>query len=134
MKYEVTCPYCGARAVCVPASSLFGGMVRRKGDYIYRCSRWPVCDAYVSAHRRDHRPMGTLANACLRRKRMQAHEALDTMCRSRGMDKWAAYLWLQCKLRLEPEQTHIGLFSEAQCDHVIALCRGHPPDLTIHHL
>lgn len=122
MKYKVTCPYCKVPAICIPAGSMFGGAVRKKGDYIYRCSHWPVCDAYVFAHRRDRRPMGTLANAGLRRKRIQAHEALDAMCRSNHMDRWAAYLWLQCKLGLEAEQTHIGMFSEAQCDRVIALC------------
>mgnify|MGYP002508141294 CR=1 FL=1 len=33
---------------------------------------WPSCDAYVSAHRKDRRPMGTLANSELRHKRILA--------------------------------------------------------------
>lgn len=38
------------------------------------------------------------------------------------MEKWAVYLWLQGKLELDEEQTHIGLFSGQMCDRVIFLC------------
>lgn len=37
----------------------------------------PACDAYVSAHRNSHLPMGTLADKSLRQKRRQAHIALN---------------------------------------------------------
>lgn len=123
MKTKILCPYCGAPAVCVPASRLFGADVRRKGDYLYLCTQWPVCDSYVAAHRHSRQPMGTLANAPLRRKRMLAHAALDTLRRSQGMEKWAVYLWLQCKLGLDASQAHIGMFNETMCERVIALCR-----------
>lgn len=106
----------------VPASTVYGRDVRRKGDHLYICSRWPLCDAYVSAHRHNNSPMGTLANARLRHKRIQAHDALDTMRRDKHMNKWAAYVWLQCKLGLDAEHTHIGSFSESMCDRVITLC------------
>lgn len=121
--YRLNCPYCGAPAVCRPASTVYGNSVRNKGSYLYLCSHWPACDSYVAAHKQDKRPMGTLANASLRRKRILAHRALEEFRRNRHMEKWAVYVWLQGKLGLSPEQAHIGMFSEKQCGQVIALCR-----------
>lgn len=122
-KYQLYCPYCGAPAVCRPASTVYGSTVKTKGSYLYLCSRWPECDSYVAAHRQNRRPMGTLANAQLRHKRILAHRALEDFRRSRHMEKWAAYVWLQGKLGLPAEQVHIGMFSEQRCRQVIALCR-----------
>lgn len=67
--------------------------------------------------------MGTLADRELRHKRILAHNALAELQKARHMEKWAAYLWLQGKLGLTEEQTHIGLFSGQMCDRVISLCR-----------
>ena len=122
-KYQIRCPYCGAPAVCRPASTVYGNKIRTKGSYLYLCSRWPACDSYVAAHKRDRRPMGTLANGDLRHKRILAHRALEDFRQSRRMDKWAVYLWLQGKLGLNEHQTHIGMFSEQMCDRVIAVCK-----------
>lgn len=122
-KYQINCPYCGAPAVCRPASTVYGNTLRQKGSYLYLCSRWPACDSYVTAHKRDRRPMGTLANGELRHKRILAHRALEKLRRERRMDRWAVYVWLQGKLKLEPEQAHIGMFSEQMCGQVISLCR-----------
>ena len=122
-KYQLNCPYCGAPAICRPASTVHGASTWQKGSYLYLCSRWPACDSYVAAHKKDLRPMGSLANKNLRRKRIRAHQALDELRQSRHMEKWAAYLWLQGKLKLEPDNVHIGMFSEDMCDRVIALCR-----------
>ena len=93
-----------------------------KGRYLYVCSRWPECDAYVAAHKASKRPMGTLANGNLRHKRILAHHALEEFQRAQHMEKWAVYLWLQGKLGLYEEQAHIGLFSGQMCDHVVSLC------------
>ena len=122
-KYQLNCPYCGAPAVCRPASAVYGNTLRQKGSYLYLCSRYPACDAYVSAHKKDRRPMGTLADGNLRHKRILAHRALENLRRERRMEKWAVYVWLQGKLKLEPEQAHIGMFPEQMCDQVISLCR-----------
>lgn len=120
--YQMTCPYCGAPAVCRPASTVYKDNLHSKGSYLYLCSRWPACDSYVSAHKRDRSPMGTLANGNLRHKRILTHRALSQVQKELHMDKWATYLWLEGKIGLEPGQTHIGMFSEQMCDKVIALC------------
>lgn len=122
-KYQIICPYCGSPALCRPASMIHGSSTLENGRYLYVCSRWPECDAYVAAHKKDKSPMGTLANGNLRHKRILAHRALKELQISRHMEKWAAYLWLQGILGLNEEQVHIGLFSEQMCDRVVFLCR-----------
>ena len=122
--YSIHCPYCGAPAVCRPASTVYGtGTIDPKG-YLYLCSNWPSCDAYVGAHRKDRRPMGTLANGELRHKRILAHRALKKLQMDRHMDKWAAYIWLQANLKLDESHAHIGMFSGQMCDQVISLCQS----------
>ena len=88
-KYNLKCPYCGAPAICRPASSVYGANTIDRGSYLYVCSRWPACDSYVSAHKKDRKPMGTMANRSLRQKRILAHQALKRLQKERHMDKWA---------------------------------------------
>ena len=121
--YSIHCPYCGAPAVCRPANTVYGTETIDPKSYLYLCSTWPSCDAYVSAHKKDRRPMGTLANGELRHKRILAHRALEKLKKERHMDKWAAYVWLQARLGLAESQAHIGMFSEEMCEQVISLCR-----------
>lgn len=121
--YQIYCPYCGASAVCRPASTVYGADTIDRKSFLYLCSNWPSCDAYVGAHKADRRPMGTLANSRLRHKRILAHHALERLQQERHMDKWASYVWLQAKLGLDERNAHIGMFSEQQCDQVISLCQ-----------
>lgn len=121
--YSIHCPYCGAPAVCRPAGSVYGARTIDRQSCLYVCSNWPACDAYVSAHKKDRRPMGTLADGNLRHKRILAHRALEKMRKERHMDRCAAYVWLQARLGLTENQAHIGMFSEETCDRVISLCR-----------
>lgn len=120
--YNIHCPYCGAPTVCRPASAVHGTDTIDPKSYLYLCSNWPSCDAYVSAHRKDRSPMGTLANGELRHKRILAHRALERLQKERHMDKWATYLWLQANLKLDEHHAHIGMFSGQMCDRVISLC------------
>ena len=122
--YQIYCPYCGASAVCRPAGTVYGTDTIDHKSYLYLCSNWPFCDAYVSAHKTDRRPMGTLANGSLRHKRILAHQDLEKLRKERHMDKWASYVWLQAKLGLDEHHAHIGMFSEQLCDQVISLCRN----------
>ena len=73
---QIKCPYCHAHASLRPASLVYGVTPQARGKYLYVCDRWPVCNAYVSAHERTLLPMGTLANGDLRHKRILAHRAL----------------------------------------------------------
>lgn len=95
------------------------------------CSHWPKCDAYVSAHKNNLRPMGTLANGELRHKRIIAHRALEAYRTKTRMSKWSIYLWMQGKLRLDARHTHIAMFTEEQCDQLIIECNKALQKLTV---
>ena len=117
---DIKCPYCGANAVIRSASVVHGE--RAKDELLCVCSRYPKCDSYVGVHKHSKQPFGTLADKNLRRKRQNAHLALDGLWQSGLMQRWQAYVWLQAKLGLNKQQTHIALFSEYLCDEVISLC------------
>ena len=122
-KIQIHCPYCGADALLRKASFVHGKSEKSQGKHLYVCRNWPKCDAYVAAHEFDLTPMGTLANGNLRHKRILAHKALEQYQKITKMDRWATYLWLEGRLGLDKQSTHIGLFSEETCDEVIALCK-----------
>ena len=119
-RINIKCPYCGSQALLRPASA-----VRRNaapGEMVYVCARYPVCDAYVSAHKESLLPMGTLADKALRLKRRQAHIALNRLWEENHMTKKEAYRWLQVQLGLPEAEAHIARFSEFRCRQVIDLC------------
>lgn len=119
-RVNIKCPYCGSRALLRPASVVYGTKAADLAAPYYVCVRFPACDAYVATHRDTRLPMGTLANAELRRKRIQAYAALDRLWE--GGRKKQAYLWLQAKLGLPEQEAHIGRFSTFRCEQVIQLC------------
>ena len=118
---KIKCPYCGAQAFLRPAT-----VVREHaapGKMIYVCARYPACDAYVSAHRDNRLPMGTLADRSLRGRRRQAHIALNRLWEQGFMTRKEAYRWLQIQLGLPESEAHIGRFSAYRCEQVISLCK-----------
>lgn len=117
----VKCPYCGAQAFLRPASVVHKERAK-EGQFLYVCSRYPHCDAYVGTHARTHLPMGTLANGELRHKRIEAHRAFNLLWQSGMMEKWQAYKWMQAKFSLRSDQAHIALFSAYMCDQLIDAC------------
>lgn len=117
---NIRCPYCGSRALLRPASMVHE--CAGPGEEVYVCAHFPVCNAYVSAHRDSHLPMGTLADKSLRRKRRQAHLALARLWEQGLMTRKEAYRWLQVQMGLPESETHIGRFSEFRCEQVINLC------------
>ncbi len=121
-RVNLKCPYCGSRALLRPASVVYGARAADPAAPFYVCAHYPACDAYVAAHRATRLPMGTLANADLRRKRIQAHATFDRLWKDGLMSKRQAYLWLQAKLGLPEAEAHIGKFSTFRCEQVIQLC------------
>ena len=116
---KIKCPYCHAKATLRPASVVYGPNKRAQGKYLYICDRWPACDAYVSVHPGTKTPMGSLANAALRKKRILAHQAFDQIWKRRIMSRKQAYYWLSDKLGTDPAHTHIAQFGDYRCEQVI---------------
>ena len=76
-RINIKCPYCNSQAFLRPASAVHGQEYRQPGEEVYVCARYPACDSYVSAHRRTHLPIGTLANRPLRIKSMRPAQRND---------------------------------------------------------
>ena len=123
-RVNIKCPYCGSRALLRPASVVYGERAADPAAPYYVCARYPACNSYVAAHRATRLPMGTLADAELRRKRIQAHAAFGRLEKNGLMSKRQAYLWLQAKLDLPEQEAHIAKLSAFRCEQVIQLCKS----------
>lgn len=119
MPRRVVCPYCDRPAERVTGFTLFG-MVRLADKHFYRCA---PCDAHVGCHPKSSRPLGTLANAELRRARREAHAAFDPIWRSHTLRRSEAYAWLATKLGITEANCHIGLFDLEMCRRVVDISR-----------
>lgn len=122
-RINITCPVCGSKAYLRPASVVYGDKAPDPDAKYYVCGRYPACDCYVAAHRKTMLPMGTLADKPLRKKRHDAHMALDSLWKNGVMSRKEAYRLLQLSMGLPAEDAHIAKFSAARCDEVIALSR-----------
>ena len=122
-RINITCPACGSKAYLRPASVVYGDKAPDPDAKYYVCGRYPACDCYVAAHRKTMLPMGTLADKALRKKRHDAHVALDSLWKNGIMSRKEAYRLLQLSMGLPAEDAHIAKFSAARCDEVIALSR-----------
>lgn len=115
--HPLYCSYCGSPAVLKPASEIYQDPARE--GFVYACSHYPACDAYVSVFPNSRVPMGTLANSALRRKRIQAHQTFDQIWKRRILTRDQAYRWLADRFGLSKEQAHIAQFSDYMCEQVI---------------
>ncbi len=94
-RINITCPVCGSKAYLRPASVVYGDKALDPAAKYYVCGRYPACDCYVAAHRKTMLPMGTLVDKALRKKRYDAHVALDSLsplrlnpCRPQTEQNW----------------------------------------------
>lgn len=117
------CPYCRAPAVFHKTSTHIYGT-----DYgpIWVCA---PCEAWVGCHP-NGAPLGRLANKALRQAKQAAHAAFDPLVtgkmRRDGVTKnharGSAYKWLAGQLGIDRKDCHIGMFDEATCERVVAIC------------
>lgn len=108
---DLRCPECDAP------------MVLRDSKYgpFYGCSMYfaTKCPGSHGAHP-DGAPMGTPANQAAKAARIRAHDAFDHMWRGMGMRKNDAYRWMAKAMGLSEDEAHIGMFTIAQCEKLIA--------------
>lgn len=115
---EVVCPYCGGDAEHVTGEVIYPhrrDLFHRK---FYLCK---ACDAYVGCNL-NGRPLGSLANAELRRARLAAHNAFDPLWKSGGVRRVEAYAWLSREVGVPKEKCHIGMFDLRECKKVLEVC------------
>jgi hypothetical protein len=79
------------------------------------------CDAWVGTHKNspEHKPLGRLANAELRKAKMAAHAVFDPLWKSGRMSRKEAYSMLSEKMSIPKDQAHIGMFDVDQCKAVV---------------
>ncbi len=118
---EVKCPYCGQMAILHDASYVYKENALDK--YLYVCSGYPECDAYVGVHAGSLRPKGSLANGDLRHKRIETHRLFDAIWKNGIFSRKEAYRWMQDTFSLNSSQAHIGQFSDYRCDCLMNECR-----------
>ena len=121
-RVNITCPICHSKAFLRPATVVYGPAAPDPTAKLYVCAHYPACDSYVAAHQKSLLPMGTLADAALRRKRKDTHRALDRLWQSGLMSRKEAYRLLQLYLGLPEEEAHIAMFSQERCGQVVDYC------------
>lgn len=117
------CPYCGADIELKDSSVIYG----RSYGLVYVCSNYPNCDAYVGTHKGTTHPLGSMANAELRKWRKEAHMYFDTIwkCWKEEGVKQArskAYKWLAEALGTPDKEVHIAWMGVTECQKVIEIC------------
>ncbi|OLP17490.1 hypothetical protein BST81_16770 [Leptolyngbya sp. 'hensonii'] len=113
------CPYCGAVAIVDDGNKVY--QTTAHGP-MWICANYPDCDAYVGAHP-DGKPLGTLANAELRRLRQQVHKAFNPIWKDGALSRGEAYGWLAAAMGLNRQTAHIGQFDVEQCKQALEICQ-----------
>lgn len=117
----VICGDCGA-----PMKLRTARKGRFDGKRFWGCSTWPKCDSTHGAHP-DGRPLGIPGDKATKAARIRAHEAFDKLWAGGEMSRGGAYRWMRRALGLTEEQAHIGRFTIADCDRLIAALAAHAP-------
>jgi hypothetical protein len=110
----VICPYCSEKARLVFGSELYPTHQRLALKQFWVCE---PCDARVGLHA-DGRPLGTMANARLRRMRRRVHDLLDPLWlqhADKGKARRRAYSRLAHALGIPVEDCHVGEFRDGRC-------------------
>lgn len=116
---DVTCPYCGDVAAFVTGAVIYPHRRDLYARMFYHCL---PCQAWVGTHKGTTKPLGRLANAELRRAKIDAHAAFDAKWRRIGWKRGAAYRWLANALGISGRSCHIGMFDVDLCRRVVAVC------------
>lgn len=114
------CGYCKQPAALTTGAVLYPGKPKLAALRFWHCE---PCGAWVGCHPAAQNggmgdgtvPLGSLANPELRRWRTTAHQLFDELWQSKEMSRAEAYAWMARRLRLRPDQCHIGSFDVALC-------------------
>jgi hypothetical protein len=120
----VTCPYCSGMAKMVSGAVIYPHRQDLREKLFYLCK---PCNAYVGCHPNTDKPLGRLANAELRKAKMDAHMLFDPLWQGSKRQKYKrrgeAYKWLAEQLGMPQHECHIGMMDVADCKRVIEVCR-----------
>lgn len=120
MQAPTVCRYCSGCVELVSNAEIYNG--REYGDwpYAYLCAD---CDAYVGLHPDTDIPLGTLADAKLRKDRNASKAIFHRVKEFHGFSRSLAYQWLAREMGIPVESCHLGWFDHEQCGHALVLCQ-----------
>lgn len=107
------CPYCGEEAEFINNQEIYGRQYG-KSYMAYWCRK---DDARVGTHNNTKTPLGTMANAELRKWRIRAHATIDPLWKNGKMKRKEVYKILREKFGKE---IHIGESDVEQCKQIIS--------------
>jgi len=125
------CPYCSNPTDYVDSIEIYQ---TRSYGMVYLCR---PCSAYVGVHKGTNKALGRLANAELRKAKMEAHKWFDQIAKTEAgvinsvwpefvkvtSNREKAYLWLSKMLGIPSDDCHIGMFDVETCDRVIEVSK-----------
>jgi len=120
------CPYCGLNAELVDGLAVY----RKSYGMLWICQ---PCQAWVGVHKdsKSNKPLGTLANAELRKLRSETHKAFDPFWealaasgRIRSKARHDTYRKLAVELGIATKQCHVAQFDEVMCRKSLEICAG----------
>ncbi len=109
----MNCSYCGNPATYCSNEVVYG-LPYGKWPMIWFCACQPSY-AYVGCHTGTNRPLGTMANAHLRSKRVIAHAAIDPIWEAGLLSRKEVYAWLSDELGYE---VHVAESDIAGCEKI----------------
>lgn len=109
---NMKCPYCNKEARWCENKAIYG----RNYGKSYMCYYCKDCDAYVGCHQNTKTPLGTMANAELRKWRKKVHAVIDPLWQSRTMTRKEVYTML---FRRFGEEVHVGQSDIVRCREII---------------
>lgn len=112
----VVCPYCQKPALLVTGKEIYPHRDDLHAKRFYQCR---PCQAWVGVHDGTTTPLGSLANAELRRWRSAAHEVFDPLWRNTRARRGEVYAWLSGVLGIPTKDCHISMFDVSTCKKVI---------------
>lgn len=119
------CPYCGGDAVLVTGWTISQDLSNRK--YWYCAGD----NAYIGAHAKTERPLGTMADPDLREARRAAHVEFDEIWQEKALRetlepfhaRGKGYRWLAEQMQIPVSEANISTMGLEQCAIVIRICR-----------
>jgi hypothetical protein len=112
-----SCPYCGGRVKLVNNREIYSKSV---GDwpFAFACQN---CDAYCSVHADTDLPMGTLANAELRKLRSTGKQLFTELVVKLKAHRATVYATLAVAMNIPKSSCHWGWFTVEQCHQAIKI-------------
>lgn len=120
MSKAPVCAYCGNVSEKVTGKYVYPLRPDLSTRMFYKCEQ---CDAFIGCHPGTDIPLGTLADAKLRKMRSKAHAQFDPLWKGGFLKRKQAYAALAKHLGIPVEDCHIGLFDSSSCEKVVSFSR-----------